>query len=179
MKLADLIKVSLDELRMQMLGVQVLFGFQFQGLFQQGFTDVSPLGRKVDAGGLTLLIIVLGCLLAVPSQHRLVDKNKETLRLQRTATRFADVALLPFSVALGCAVYVAVGRGFDPTTGAIAAVAATFVALALWYGLGAALRPGATPVAQSLPNDRKPESSSQSTGTLAALGLPAAPPALR
>jgi Family of unknown function (DUF6328) len=143
MKLADLIKVSLDELRMQMLGVQVLFGFQFQGLFQQGFTDVSPIGRTVDACGLTLLIIVLGCLLAVPSQHRLVDKNKETLRLQRTATRFADVALLPFSVAIGCAVYVAVGRGFDAPTGAILALAASLMALALWYGLGAALRWGA------------------------------------
>jgi Family of unknown function (DUF6328) len=144
MKLADLIKVSLDELRMQMLGVQVLFGFQFQGLFQQGFNEVSPLGQKIDVCGLTLLIVVLGCLLAVPSQHRLVYKNKETLRLQRTATRFADVALLPFSVAIGCAVYVAVGRGFDARTGAIMAVAATFMALALWYGLGAALRWRAT-----------------------------------
>jgi len=140
MKLADLIKVSLDELRVQMLGVQVLFGFQFQGLFQQGFTDVSALARKVDACGLTLLVMVLGCLLAVPSQHRLVYKNTETVRLQRTATRFADVALLPFSVAIGCAVYVAVGRGFDGTTGTIVAVAATLMALAMWYGLGAALR---------------------------------------
>jgi hypothetical protein len=39
---------------MQMLGVQVLFGFQFQGLFQQGFHDVSAMGRQVDALGASI-----------------------------------------------------------------------------------------------------------------------------
>jgi len=54
LNLENLIKVSLDELRMQMLGVQVLFGFQFQGLFQQGFHDVSAMGRQVDALGASI-----------------------------------------------------------------------------------------------------------------------------
>jgi hypothetical protein len=62
LKLESLIKVALDELRMQMLGVQVLFGFQFQGIFQEGFDDVSALGRRIDALGLALMVVVLGCL---------------------------------------------------------------------------------------------------------------------
>jgi hypothetical protein len=52
MKLDDALKVSLDELRMQMLGAQVLLGFEFQGLFQDGFAKVSLICRSVDAVGL-------------------------------------------------------------------------------------------------------------------------------
>ena len=42
MKLDSVLKISLDELRMQMLGSQVLFGFQFQGLFQDNFEALQP-----------------------------------------------------------------------------------------------------------------------------------------
>jgi uncharacterized protein DUF6328 len=139
-KLENLIKISLDELRMQMLGVQVLFGFQFQGLFQAGFRDVSEVGRRVDALGLILLVMVLGCLVAVPCQHRIVDRGMATVRLQRTATRFAEFALMPFALGIGCALFVAVGRSFGDALGAVAAAAATLVALAAWYGLGLVLR---------------------------------------
>jgi hypothetical protein len=48
-KLESALKVSLDELRMQMLGSQVLFGFQFQGLFQDNFAALPASGRAADA----------------------------------------------------------------------------------------------------------------------------------
>ena len=67
MRLDQALKTSLDELRMQMLGVQVLFGFQFQGLFQDGFEDLSALARSVYAAGLALLLLALVCWL----RHRL------------------------------------------------------------------------------------------------------------
>jgi hypothetical protein len=125
---------------MQMLGVQVLFGFQFQGLFQQGFSQITSAGRYADAAGLGLLIIVLGILLSVPSQHRLVEGGQDTTRLQRAATRAADMALAPFAVAIGCAVYVSVGRAFGPQGAKAAAIASACFALIMWYGLGAGLR---------------------------------------
>jgi hypothetical protein len=56
MKLDEALKVSLDELRMQMLGAQVLLGFQFQGLFQDNFSAVTACGRLVDAAGLGLML---------------------------------------------------------------------------------------------------------------------------
>ena len=49
MKLQDALKTSLDELRMQMLGGQVLFGFQFQAMFQDNFRAVPHSGRVVYA----------------------------------------------------------------------------------------------------------------------------------
>jgi hypothetical protein len=139
LKLESLIKVALDELRMQMLGVQVLFGFQFQAIFQQGFDEVSALGRYINAAGLALMVVVLGCLIAVPCQHRIVEHGMSTVRIQRVATRFADLALLPFAVGVGCALFVPMGRAFGAAAGAAAAIAATVFASAVWYGLGFAL----------------------------------------
>jgi hypothetical protein len=46
MKLDDALKVSLDELRMQMLGAQVLLGFEFQGLFQDGCCNSTCLPQR-------------------------------------------------------------------------------------------------------------------------------------
>jgi hypothetical protein len=47
MKLDDALKVSLDALRMQILGAQVLLGFEFQGLFQDGFAAIPLVCRSV------------------------------------------------------------------------------------------------------------------------------------
>jgi fumarate reductase subunit D len=85
---------------MQMLGVQVLFGFWFQGIFQEGFDDVSALGRRIAALALALMVVVLGCLIAVPCQHRIVEHGMSTVRVQRVATRFADLALLWYLIPL-------------------------------------------------------------------------------
>jgi hypothetical protein len=59
MKLADALKTSLDELRMQMLGTQVLLGLQFQGLFQENFATVGVAGRTLDAVGMMFLMAAL------------------------------------------------------------------------------------------------------------------------
>jgi hypothetical protein len=83
LKLESLIKVALDELRMQMLGVQVLFRFQFQGIFQEGFDDVSVLGRRIDALGLALMVVVLGCLIAVRGGRRVHAFRDNRTRFRR------------------------------------------------------------------------------------------------
>ena len=109
----------------------------------RGSPELSAAGRRVDASGLALFVIVLGCLLAVPSQHRIVERGMATMRIQRAATRFADYALMPFALGVGCAVYVATGRAFGVGVGTGTAIAATVIALILWYGLGIWLRRGA------------------------------------
>jgi hypothetical protein len=57
-KLESVLKTSLDELRMQMLGSQVLFGFQLQGLFQDNFETIKQLlteARVILPGAQALL----------------------------------------------------------------------------------------------------------------------------
>jgi hypothetical protein len=138
-KLENLVKVALDELRMQMLGVQVLFGFQLQGVFQDGFAQTSRSGRWVDAAALSLIVLTLGLLVAVPSQHRLVDRGNATKRIFAVANRFAEWALLPFALSLALDFFLVADR-YLPDYAVASAVSAGLAAVAFWYGLGSALR---------------------------------------
>src|SRR5436190_17473715 len=62
------LKTALDESRLLILGAQVLFGFQFQSVFQERFTDLSWPGRACLAASLALLLLSIG-LLITPSLH--------------------------------------------------------------------------------------------------------------
>src|SRR4051812_41502869 len=97
-KLTDSVKIALDELRMQMLGTQVLFGFQLQGTFQDNFPNISVAARVTDAVALALIVGAVGLLVAPACQHRIVERGIATTRIFRTANAFANAALLPFAV---------------------------------------------------------------------------------
>jgi hypothetical protein len=140
MKLQDALKTSLDELRMQMLGVQVLFGFQFQGLFQDTFGAMPPAARLVDLLGLISMVLALGLLIAVPCQHRIAEGGHTTHRIYAVSTRYANVALLPLAVGVGADIYIAIQHPFGARLGGALAVAVSIIALIAWYGLGFGLK---------------------------------------
>ena len=140
MKLTDALKTSLDELRMQMLGTQVLLGFQFQSLFQDNFAAVGTVGRAADATGMGLLVTVLALIMAIPCQHRLIEGGEATQRIYRASKQYAELALFPLACGIGCNVFVATQGAFGKATGTLLAVAAFAVAVATWYVLGITLR---------------------------------------
>lgn len=139
MKFEQILKTALDELRMQMLGTQVLFGFQFQSCFQSAFDDISPAARAADAVALGLIVVTLACLLAPPSQHRLTNHGRATPRILRNTVRFASLALLPFALAIGCDFYVVLSSYIGEAIAIGAGAAASIVALGAWYGSCAVL----------------------------------------
>jgi hypothetical protein len=51
MALEDKVKTALDETRLLILGSQILFGFQFNGMFHDGFDARSAWSRGLDATG--------------------------------------------------------------------------------------------------------------------------------
>jgi hypothetical protein len=124
-----------------MLGTQVLFGFQLQGVFQEEFDKATRLVHILDVLALGFLVVTIGLLLAGPSQHRLVERGNATKRILRAANRFAEVGLATFCAALALDVYVISEAPWGPVTATWAAVIAAVLAIALWYGLGFALRP--------------------------------------
>lgn len=140
MKLEKLVHTALDEVRMQMLGAQVLFGFQFNGVFQERFEQLPARGKEAAFVGLSLMVATLGLLIAGPCQHRIVERGNASLRLFKVAGRFAEVALATLILALACDIYV-VGLPYFGDGDAIGfAAIAVVVGLALWYGAGLLLR---------------------------------------
>ena len=134
--LESALKTSLDELRMQMLGVQVLFGFQLQGLFQDTFRELPPSIRIVDATALALTISVLTLLLAVPCQHRIVEQGEASLRIFRLSMRYANYALFPLGAVISCDIYTAARQSFGSAKSVALASITFLIALGAWYGAG-------------------------------------------
>jgi hypothetical protein len=151
MKLQQALKISLNGLMMQMLGVQVLFGFQFQGLFQDNFAALPSAGRMVDAAGLALMVVALGLMIAVPCQHRMVDRGEATPRIYATAAWYAQLALLPLAGGIGCDVFVATSGPFGPVLATAFSITTFALALVGWYALGFSLRKRWAANAQGVP----------------------------
>lgn len=140
MKLPETVHTALDELRMQMLGAQVLFGFQLHGVFQEGFDRISREAHAAEGMGFGLLVVTLGFLLAPCAQHRLVENGIATKRIFRVAGRYAELALVTYGLAIGFDVFAIAERFFGRDEAAAAAAFAIVVALTLWFVLGRLLR---------------------------------------
>jgi hypothetical protein len=140
MKLSEALHTALDELRMQMLGAQVLFGFQFQGVFQDGFARIPKAARLLDILAFGPLVMTLGFLLAPTAQHRLVEKGSATQRILKTAGFFAALALATYTLAIGFDVFAVFDSPSGPRIALAVACAAVIIAVLLWYALGLGIR---------------------------------------
>jgi len=140
--LNSLLKVSLDELRMQMLATQVAFGFQFQSLFQDRL-DVSRAPIQVAAFvGLVFIVLTLGLMIAAPAIHRVAEGGATTERMRRLTSKTARVGLLTLSISLAATLFVAIETELGLRAAWIAAAAAALATLLVWQLWGMALRRG-------------------------------------
>ena len=140
MSLQRKLKNALDETRLLILGAQVLFGFQFNGMFQEAFADLHLPLRLIACTGLVLIMIAIGLLIAPSMQHRIVERGENSDRILSATTTLAALALFPLAMALGLDVFMAIERTFG--LGAGVGVGASFFILAItfWYVLEFAIR---------------------------------------
>ncbi len=125
-KLKEKLQNGLGEVRILVLGAQVLLGFQFRGVFESGFEKLPSSSRFIHVGALALLIATLGLLMTPTFYHRVVERGGDTAEVNQSLTMFAGLALLPFSLGLGLNVYVVTGKLTGRNWSIIAAVAATY-----------------------------------------------------
>jgi predicted membrane channel-forming protein YqfA (hemolysin III family) len=125
----------LNELRVALPGVQVLFAFLLGVPFTQRFEDVSDLQK--DAYFFTFLCAAAAtALLIAPSAyHRLTWRQHDKEHLLRVSNRLAISGTFLLAVAIASTVFVVTDLLFDTTSaGIIAGLTAGFYAW-FWYGL--------------------------------------------
>ena len=134
------LKTALDESRLLILGAQVLFGFQFEAVFQDMFVGVPATSRDVHCAGLILLLISLALLIAPSLFHQLLHGGNSTPEAVQMAAAFAGASLLPLTLGLGAAIFVAFEQLFSRSVGIAAGASLAVLALLFLYGLGLAMR---------------------------------------
>jgi Family of unknown function (DUF6328) len=140
------LKTALNETRLLVLGGQILLGFQFQGVFQESFKELSAPARWLDIVALLLMVTTLGLLVAPSLQHRIVEQGRTTERIFRVTGTMAGAALLPFAISLGIDHYTVFEHLFGPAAGYSAGTAFLILALVFWYGLEYLKRAKETPM---------------------------------
>ena len=139
-KLKDKVQTALDEARMLILGSQVLVGFQFRSVFENGFEKLPHYTQYLKLGGLALMIVAVALLMAPGAYHRIVEEGEDTPAMHRFTTNVMCIALLPFAVGLGIDAFVATEKIVGKTTAIFAGLLATLFAIFFWYGLEAIRR---------------------------------------
>ncbi|MBO0755679.1 MAG: hypothetical protein J2P54_07445 [Bradyrhizobiaceae bacterium] len=140
MDLEHKLKTALDESRLLILGAQVLFGFQFQAVFQDLFQSVSWYGKVAQCVALSLILMAVALLIAPSLLHQLAYHGESRREALDAATRLALISPVPLMLGLGASTFTVFDHLFGKTSGLVAGTTFAALSLFLLYGLGIVLR---------------------------------------
>ena len=120
----------LNELRVALPGVQVLFAFLLILPFQQGFSDISDADRGVYVAALVASALAAAMLIAPSMYHRLNFRRQVKEQMIFDSNKLLVMGMLLLAAGVACSIFLVV----DVVYGEIAALIAT-AATAIVYGL--------------------------------------------
>jgi cation transport ATPase len=126
----------LNELRVAMPGVQVLFAFLLAVPFQQRFEMVNAFQRDVYLGTLLAAAAATAFFIAPSAYHRIAFQQHEKERIIELGTRQFVLGLVALAVAMNGAVLLVTDVLFaTPTVIVVVGCVATLFGW-LWFGIG-------------------------------------------
>lgn len=125
----------LQELRVALPGVQVLFAFLLVVPFQETFSRITPFQEKVYFACLLLTAISAALLIAPTSYHRLTFRQQQKKKLVFIANRLAIAGLACLALAMTLAILLVTDLLFDALLAAIVAALAAGLFALLWFVL--------------------------------------------
>jgi Family of unknown function (DUF6328) len=124
----------LQELRVALPGVQVLFAFLLVVPFQQGFTTVTPFQERVYFVALLCTAICAALLISPTAYHRMLFRKQQKHHLVFLANRLALVGLGFLALALTATIMLITDVVFGATeTVAVMTALAFLLYLLFWF----------------------------------------------
>lgn len=128
----------LNELRVALPGVQVLFAFLLTVPFSVGFSEVSDFQRWAYFVTLVSSALASGLLIAPAAQHRVLFRQHDKENLLRRSNRYAPAGVGVLAVAIIAAVILVLDFIYGRTTALV--TGGTLAALLAWWWLALPLR---------------------------------------
>ena len=126
----------LNELRVTIPGVQMLFGFLLTIPFTQRFSTLAACERMVFFGAFFAAILSTGLLMAPATYHRIGFRNRvDKERMLFTSTKLAIAGCLALATSIALCTFVLVSMSFGLRVGAVGAALTTGILSALWFAL--------------------------------------------
>jgi membrane-associated HD superfamily phosphohydrolase len=125
----------LQELRVALPGVQVLFAFLLAVPFQQNFTEITPFEKKVYFITLLCTALSAALLIAPSSYHRMTFRLQRKRELIFLANRFTIAGLSFLALAMTGAIVLITDVLFGGLATVLTGIAAATMFGVLWYVL--------------------------------------------
>jgi uncharacterized protein DUF6328 len=125
----------LQELRVALPGVQVLFAFLLAVPFQQNFTKITPFQERVYFATLLLTAISAILLISPSSYHRMTFRQQEKDNLVFLANKLAIVGLGFLALAMTGAIMLITDVLFGGLTTVVTSIATLLTFVTFWYAL--------------------------------------------
>jgi hypothetical protein len=126
----------LQELRIAMPGVQVLFAFLLTVPFQQRFTQVTDFQTKVYFFTLLAAAVASALFIAPTAYHRMMFRGHDKPRLVMMASRFTLIGLVALALAMNGSILLVTDVLFDGAAVVVATIVSVSLFIGLWFGLG-------------------------------------------
>jgi len=123
----------LNELRVALPGVQVLFAFLLTVPFSQGFAQTTAFQRDLLFGVLSATAISAALLIAPSAWHRIRFRRRDKEMILVTSNRMAIAGLGFLAIAMVGAVMLIANFAFSATLTVVSGVTAVLVFGGLWY----------------------------------------------
>jgi hypothetical protein len=135
----------LNELRVALPGVQVLFAFLLTVPFAQGFDQLDASDRRVYFSAVLATVAATICLMAPTAHHRLRFRSRIKEQLLKVANIFAVVGLVFLAYAMGAVTYVITDLIYPGTAPRIVTAVLAGAFAIVWFVLPVFYRPERTP----------------------------------
>jgi cation transport ATPase len=126
----------LNELRVAMPGVQVLFGFLLAVPFQQRFDTVTAFQRDVYFVTLIAAAVATAFLIAPSAYHRIAFQQHDKPRIIKVGTVQFVCGLVALAIAMNGAVLLVTDFIFKEATVIVTVAAIGSLFTWLWFGIG-------------------------------------------
>lgn len=123
----------LNELRVALPGVQVLFAFLLGVPFTQRFAELAPYQEDIYYGTLLCATAASAFLIAPSAYHRIEFRASDKKHIVFLSNRFAIIGLAFLALAMSGVVLLVTDFLFSALATAIATASTTLVFLVLWY----------------------------------------------
>jgi peptidoglycan biosynthesis protein MviN/MurJ (putative lipid II flippase) len=139
----------LNELRVALPGVQVLFAFLLTVPFTQRFTELDTTDRRVYYISVVTTAAATLFLIAPTAHHRLRFRSRVKEQLLRVANVLALIGVALLAVSISAVTYLITDLVYDATAAAIAAGCLAGAFAIVWFVLPFLYRPEPTPAPRS------------------------------
>ena len=125
----------LNELRVALPGVQVLFAFLLTVPFSQRFSNITELERDVYFAAFLTASAATAFLIAPTAYHRIRFREGDKEQMLRTSNVLAIVGTVFLALSISCTVFVITHLLFDNVVTGLVTAGNAGLFLWLWYGL--------------------------------------------